>query len=356
MADGSERLDEVTGALQEGQPSPEMTVRALLGWFGAERRGVHVVSEIRRQLKKRRITTVPDFEEVWLDAYVRLVLADGGEGQTAGAAATPSGRGANGRNAEFALRSGEPDTSTANDPVQRIGRLRAANRGVQAVAPGEPVGVAIAQMMLKNYSQIPVIHGGRECKGAVTWQSIATRMVLDQAPSLVDECLESVEVVDPDARLFKVIPKIIEAGFVLVRGRDRTIAGIVTPADLSEQFRLLSEPFLLLGQIENHLRIILQRHLTAEEILAARHPRDEARVVSDISDLSFGEYVRLLEPAAMWPRLQFKLIDRGPFIDALKRVRQVRNAVMHFDPDGVGDSDLEILREFARMVDLLAAR
>jgi hypothetical protein len=127
---------------------------------------------------------------------------------------------------------------------------------------------------------------------------------------------------------------------------DRSFQGIVTVADLSLQFRSLSEPFLLLGQIENLLRVLVARSFSLDEMRGAKNPADTERVISDVSDLTFGEYVRLLEPTDAWPKLKVP-IDRGPFLRELKEAQAIRNDVMHFDPDPLGDAEIGLLRNFA---------
>src|SRR3546814_4636712 len=59
---------------------------------------------------------------------------------------------------------------------------------------------------------------------------------------------------EDDRSIFEAITDIVQHDFVLVRARDKTISGIVTAADLSLQFRTLTEPFLLLSEIETHVR------------------------------------------------------------------------------------------------------
>ena len=41
-------------------------------------------------------------------------------------------------------------------------------------------------------------------------------------------------------------------------------------------------------------------------------------------------------------------IDRKSFTRDLEAVRRIRNDVMHFDPDGVGEDDLGMLRKFVQ--------
>jgi hypothetical protein len=68
-----------------------------------------------------------------------------------------------------------------------------------------------------------------------------------------------------------------------------------------------------------------------------------------MTDLTFGEYIRLIESEENWKKLKIE-IDRVTFIAQLNRVREVRNDVMHFDPDGLDDDDLTFLREFAQFL------
>ena len=59
---------------------------------------------------------------------------------------------------------------------------------------------------------------------------------------------------------------------VLVRGKDRTITGIVTTSDLSREYHQKAAPFLLLGEVEDRIRILISRNLSAAEIKNAKDP------------------------------------------------------------------------------------
>src|SRR5215470_9962753 len=63
----------------------------------------------------------------------------------------------------------------------------------------------------------------------------------------------------------------------------------------------------------------------------AGDPADPDRGIEDVSDLTFGEYIRLLENPKRWEKLTVK-IDRKTFVEELKRVGRIRNDIMHFDP------------------------
>lgn len=156
--------------------------------------------------------------------------------------------------------------------------------------------------------------------------------------------MDSHQEIRSDASMFQAIPIIIQHQYVLIRGGDNRITGIVTASDLSLQFQQLAEPFLLLGEIENHIRRILANRYSADELNEAKDPGDSERIVNDASDLTFGEYIRLLENPDRWAKLNLP-IDRKTLIKQLDRVREIRNDVMHFDPDPMPPDDLSCLRD-----------
>ncbi len=203
-------------------------------------------------------------------------------------------------------------------------------------------------MMANDFSQVPVMTTPRELKGIISWKSLGRRLALEQTPEYCRDAMDVAQEVLSEMSLFAAIPGIIEHEYVLVRWPDKRVAGIITTSDLSLQFQQLSEPFLLLGEIENHIRKLLDGHFTPSQLLQAKAPGDE-RPVTSASDLTFGEYRRLLEDPTNWTILRLKL-DRSVFIDLLEKVNKTRNDVMHFDPDGIEDQELEVLREFAKFL------
>ena len=134
-----------------------------------------------------------------------------------------------------------------------------------------------------------------------------------------------------------------------MKAPDRKIVGIITTSDLSLQFQQLSEPFLLLGEIENHIRRLISERFSPEQLASAKDPQDVARSVDSASDLTFGEYKRLLEDPSKWKMLNLEL-DRSVFIGLLDKLRETRNDVMHFDPDGIEDEALIVLRDFVKFL------
>lgn len=351
MADQTNRfseLDSIQDIVVRGGQA-EITGRQLLRMFGASRRGARVVANIRRELTSRNLMTEPDFTDVWVDVPLQVMVLsteskqpENKETQSDAHAGDPA---AEPSEEAAAPAQAEAKKAERDDPVHRIGLLPAANKPVAFVAPSSSLKEAATTMMMRDFSQMPILQNERTCKGAVSWQSIATASALGKKCDTVDDCKVPVEEVRWDAALLDVIPKIVDQGFVLVRGPDNKFQGIVTVADLSLQFRVLSEPFLLLGQIENLLRVLIERSFTLDEMRLAKNPADEHREIGNVFDLTFGEYVRLLERGENWPKLKV-FFDRTPFLKGLGEVHTLRNDVMHFDPDPLEESDLVNLRQF----------
>lgn len=318
----------------EQKEGRQASVRTLLSWFGAKRRGVWIAQQIRDDLKAAGLRTDPDFEITYIDSDVRFLPL------VAPAAKTEQTR----TTGEIA----QPVVADLGvDPVPRIGLLASANRPPVSIAPDATLEKAATVMMMHDYSQLPVMQNERTVKGMVSWKTIGHATAVGRTPKLVREAMDpDVVVVLLDALLFETVATIISREVVLVKSSDNKICGIVTGNDINSQFLELSEAFLRLGEIENQIRRLIRGKFDAAELKAACDPEDTTRVISDVSDLTFGEYVRLVENPASWTKLKLPL-DRPTFAARLNDVRRIRNDVMHFHPDGIDEDDHEILRRTA---------
>jgi CBS domain-containing protein len=343
-----DQLKEIANHVSQGGQRSE-SVRTLLAWFEAERRGYRKVHEIRKALRKLKLRTDPDFEDAWIDASITFSLKTNKE------KTLPSGE-------SELVSDAEPNTQedvgggpipakSANGVHSRIkiGVLAAANTPPLCISPDAELAEAITLMLQHDFSQLPVTTTERDIKGVISWRSIGSRLALGKQCKKVRECMETPSEIRSDASLFDAIQQIVENECVLVRDITRKLTGIVTTEDLSRQFAQLGEPFLLLGQIENHVRNLISNKFAKSELAAVRDPTDSSREIEDVSDLTFGEYVRLLENPKQWTTFAIQ-IDRKIFTDELKKVGEIRNDVMHFHPDGVGSDDLTMLRKFARFL------
>ncbi len=332
MYKGYEWLEGVANTMNEAiangaAPTPKrVTVRELIGHFGYERRGFWINRDIRNGLEKNNLTADPDFTVGWIDSTITIRLDSDG-----------------------------PDASglhITSDPTHRIGSLEAANKEPRSVQPDNPLHAATTIMQMCDYSQLPVMEGKYKVAGIVSWKSIGARLSLGCECERVRHCMDPAEEVPASSRLFDAIPTIAEHGYVLVRGADNTISGIVTASDLSLQFMQLAGPFLFIGEIEGHLRHLIHGKFTLEQLRAASGSED-GQSIEGSGDLTLGGYVRLLENESNWKRLGLN-IDRAEFIRQLDEVRQIRNDVMHFNPDGPSESETRKLRDIAHFFGNLA--
>lgn len=100
---------------------------------------------------------------------------------------------------------------------------------------------------------------------------------------------------------------------------------------------------------EHHVRRLIDGKLTKKELASAKDPADTARLVESVSDLTFGEYIRLFNMPNLWKKMNVQ-IDRKVFTAHLDAIRVIRNDIMHFDPDGLTDEQNRELRDFLGLV------
>jgi CBS domain-containing protein len=342
MAKIPAQLQQAADQVHQNGKAKMVRVKELLSWFDAQRRGVLVVREIRAALRKAKLVTVPDFEVAYIDQRIKLKAAPPPDSKKPQATK------------EIVVEEHSPGTDSVSvavvggsvpDPAPRIGMLEAANTKPISVKLDTELTEAVTIMALRGFSQLPVMPGERTVDGLISWRSIGNaRMQNKTACERVRDCLESVEIVRFDMHLFEAVKIIAEKDVVLVRDSENKISGVVTTYDISVQFGALSEPFLLLSEIENHIRRIIDGKFSLEELKAARNPTDADRKIENVANLTFGEYIRLLDAPKNWERLNYQL-DRLECTKRLREVGRIRNDVMHFHPDGISPEDLDLLRE-----------
>ncbi len=302
----------------------KLTVRQFLEKFDRARRGYRVVRSVRRKLEQHNLRTSPDFEFAYIDNPISVQLDDDGVAQ-------------------------ESETNSGSTTMH-VDSLTAAHNNPVCVKPDDTVIRAITVMRMECFSQLPVMTTKHVVKGVISWRSIGKVYADGRNPERVRECMEEPQEIRTKTTLADAVDAIWKHDYVIVRGEDNAIAGIVTAADLADQFRQLSHPFLLIGEIEHHLRNFIRGRFTIEEFTKAAKAEQEVR---GPDDLTFGGYCRLLEREGSWEKLDLR-IDCKEFIKCLERVRSIRNDIMHFSPDGIEPDDLEQLERLARLLRELA--
>ena len=234
--------------------------------------------------------------------------------------------------------------------------LPAATSGVVTVTRDSTLSAAVTEMMIHNYSQLPVTQDKRRIDGMISWRSIGIARTTkgDDNCRFVRDCIErDYSTVGLNTPLLDAVEKIVRDEVVLVVGRDERLTGIVTTSDLSLKYHELAAPFLLLQEIEDRLRLLIDEAFSTEEIAAARDPRDQERTINEASDLTFGEIVRLVEVDVNWQRLELT-IDRRVFVRLLHDVKDLRNEIMHFSPDDLSPENRNKIGRLRKLLEKLA--
>ncbi|MGC9670608.1 CBS domain-containing protein [Planosporangium sp. 12N6] len=320
------------GALPE---PPKLTIRELLDMWGAGRRTDRVVAEIEADLADRGLTTQPPFTEGWIHNRVQIVPV-GGEPEPTGMDDTTAGP----------EDSREPDPEPELPPVSlRIGDLQSAASGVTGVRVGDSLDAAITLMLMNNFSQLVVFDDNDVLVGAVSWESMGKARLASPDLGLAEATDPRARVVRYDEDLLGQIDEIYRNGYVFVRGADHKITGIVTAADLTQQFGSMSRPFALIEEVERRLRRRVDETFPVEVLRAA----SKKSGISSAADLTLGNYEYVLKDQTDFNRLKWPL-DRVLFLSRLSEVRKIRNELMHFSPDPPANTQLDAIEGFLTML------
>jgi predicted transcriptional regulator len=325
----------------------QVPVRHILELWGAKRRSFQVVDQINRDLRRHGLRASPSIIDVPIDDEIALT--------SVGLTVVPPQKETS--TADPNLSTTEPvaasSAAMSDLPVRmKVSWVPSANWPVERVAPDADLTLAQAKMLRHDYSQLAVQGGDRSRVEAISWESIAKARMVNPSATIRD-AVSSAACVDWNDDLLPLIPTIIERGYVFVHGQDRKLSGIVTTADLSKQFEEFANPFLMLGEIERGLRVVIDDAFSTDVLKAIRDGQDSNRTVESAADLTVGEMLRLLQVPANFEQLGW-IMDRGEFISAMEEIRALRNEVMHFSPDAVGPDELRTLRNFQQMLQKLA--
>lgn len=311
-------LDSLIEEITRTQQKKPITPRQLFEAFGFRRRSARNNAVVKQYLEEHNVVSEPLYTEVWVDNTINLVPKP------------------------LAMRRGN------EAPVKQLQILEAATHMPLYVTPGDKLSKAVTIMQMHKYSQLPVINNLRNISGSITWESIGTAITNGVKEKSVSGYMQkSVKILSLETPLLDAIDEILANDFAIVIGKTKEMCGIVTTADISEQYIRWTKPFVLLEQIENHLRILMEGKFLLEDI--QKICQDE-RQVNNIDDLTFGEYLRLIENPDYWDKLGLGTVDRAYFINQLNKVREARNDVMHFEPAGL---DPEQMNDIQQMADYL---
>lgn len=289
-----------------------VSVKKFLALWGYKKRGAHILRVINRELSRRGLVTSPDIALADYYGDIEILYQQDLSGRPE-------------------VEIGWP-VSSVLDP----------ERELVVVGPDESLSRVETLMIINDFSQIPVMNKNRrELHGSVTWQSIA-RWQGDKSGATARHVMDKER---PTARssdsLLMHINRIIENEFLYIQDPTGLYVGVLTSTDLAEGFLTTAGPFIKIGEIENRLRALVN-HLPLPVIHKVAELSGATRAIESADDLSFGQYVAILEKGDNWQQLNLSF-DRKTVIENLRDVNTVRNDVMHFRPTELDAQATEVI-------------
>lgn len=332
-SDGSPRhefLKRVRDQASTGSPL-ELPVRELIARWDARGRGQVISQRISAELDNHGLTTRPNFLKVGLDSLVAIEMQTVEEPGSDNEAPT----------------SPEHDGTLSDEVGITLGNIPSANNNVESIKPQASFEEAITKMLLNDYSQLAVMTSPRSLQGAVTWQSIARERHANRDATLA-EAIVTADVLPFDTELIDVLATLQDKDFVFVKDETSVITGIVTTADVVHAYGQLATPFFLIGELDQLLRRVISENVTFDNV---KELCDEEglRGLDSYDDLSIGDYERLLQNQENWSALDWPL-DRAAFVTRLAVLRNVRNDIMHFNPDPIPEGVVDQMRNMIRLL------
>lgn len=327
----TQELLDAAAARENGDPIV-LTVRGLLSHWGAHRRGSFVVQQIQRDLAEMGLTTKPPFNDGDVNSNIAIVPLD--------------------------VDPDEVDPEDIADEAELppisylVGNLASARAEVVDAKPYEPLEDAKARMKEHNYSQLPVVAADNTLKGAVTWQSIAhANQETGRELRVIDAITFAPFARSSDALLSKV-SDISHHGYVFVVDTTGHVDGVITSADLASQFSNRVEPFILVEEVEQRLRRLVDAAISEKKITLARIREvlgDKKDAIQSAKDLTLGQYRPLFAHSEIWDGLALGF-NHEFFLKWVYEVKEFRNSLMHFSPDPLTPADLVTVQGFLNLL------
>lgn len=303
---------------QDKKKSFPITPRKLFNYLGFERRTWGNCQAVDEFLNQNNLEVEPGYNDVWIDSVISI------------------------RHKAVA------GTKQQSDPILRVRLLESANNIPTYIDNSATLDKAISIMLLNDYSQLPVTNNGlRGLCGYISWKTIGNALIHGVNTNIVKDYVNpNIQILSPESTLLESICVVYRHDFAVIVSKNNELSGVVTTADISSEFIRMTEPFVLIGEIENLLRVILNGKVLLEKI------KEKCKLdhnVNSLDELSFANYLELLSDDDIWPQLSISG-DKKTVCERLEDVRMIRNEVMHSRPDGVCDDDIEKLRLFVQFL------
>lgn len=325
-------LVEQATKLRKGE-SVFITVRELLSHFDWERRSSNAIIQIRRTLKKLSLTTTPKFYSVNLDTLVQIIDRNAIDEES------------------------EEEREDVRQPIITFGMLKVVdnqralrdklkskggNLGYPKwiVSPQENIEAAAILLAEENVDFVPVGVSEDKIIGTIAWDDIATQDLLKRDRTTVRcsrICRDPIFVRESESVYDKKF-EITKYGHVYVKDDQGRCFAVVRSGDLAEELLRLTENFLLLQEIENLIRMIIEMAEPKQDEINASAHEDRKDQGLKLEQLTFSEYKSLILNAGVRARLNSNFglgeqLVRQIANEHIEHTRIIRNKVLHFHPD-----------------------
>ncbi|MBP3228649.1 MAG: CBS domain-containing protein [Bacteroidaceae bacterium] len=304
----SPQFQELVAAIRTDKQPREITPRLLLEAFGYCKRTEGVCNEVDGYLNENSLIAEPHYNEVWLGATILL------------------------KHKPIAT------TNIQKDPIRRINVIDSATSTPKYIDNSATLLDATTIMQANGYSQLPVTtNGERGLIGYISWETICQAKINGIESEMVKDYVErNVATLTPDTPLIQAVEVVRKHDFAIILAKDKSLYGIVTVSDITSQFIAETEPFVLMNELESHLRNLLRDKILLEDLnsLCGNSQNSGHDNITSIDDLTFGDYITIFGNETQWQKLGIAA-DRAQFIAHLDDIRLIRNDIMHFRPDGI---------------------
>ena len=140
-------------------------------------------------------------------------------------------------------------------------------------------------------------------------------------------------------------------------GEDGTLSDILTHADIVRLFRELAAHFLLIGTIEQSLRLLISRVFNTKDAVklaidSAFSYRKEHKPHS-LDGMTIDDYRQLIMNKKNWPYFAGLFFDRHATENRLLKLRDLRNNLFHFRLHTLNSEQKDFLRSTVRWLEQL---
>jgi len=331
-----------------------VTVAQLLAAFNKSKRSINTNKLIAKALNKCKLTTSPKFSAVGIREQIQIIVRP--KKQKSGA---------------------DNERGSERSPIITYGMLKCVeiqrklrNAGADVtprlpsrppkwfVRPKDPLVSAVEILSQQDVDYVPVGDSEDSFKAVISWDDVAIKDLrgINRMKTSCDEVKNVAVFVDESDSVYDSKNLIQKHGYVIVKNDKGRAFAIVRASDLAQELMDLTESFLLLHEIENLVRMIIESASpTQEEIDACIEERDRGKGVT-VDRMSFANYCSLLRKAhdVFGKKLNRIKINRdvaAQMAVSLENIRETRNMIMHFHPDENDDgakARLSKARDFIR--------